>query len=63
MNNEELFTRLFYYAKVQLNFSSDEFWLTPMGELLDLIECHNQFLGRRQPKKVVSINDVIPFGI
>lgn len=41
----------------------DEVWLTPFGLLLDLWECHRQFLGMASPKREMSIDDIIPDGI
>jgi hypothetical protein len=52
----------------------EDIWLTPIGELLDLFECHRQFLGISKPntnpnnnnnngtkqKREVFIDDVIP---
>jgi hypothetical protein len=58
-----LFTRLFYYGTVQLGFSQEETWLMPFGLLLDLWECHKQFLGLAKPKRELCIDDVIPYGI
>jgi hypothetical protein len=55
-----LFTRLYYYAKVQLRLADAEFWLMPIGEFLDLWTCHKQFLGIEKPRREVSIDDVIP---
>ena len=63
LGDDELFTRLFYYGKVQLGFSTDEVWLLPFGELLDLWECHKQYNGMAKAKKVESIDDVVPFGV
>ena len=31
--------------------------------LLDLWECHKQFLGLAKPKRELTIDDVIPYGI
>ena len=61
--DEELFTRLFYYGTAQLHLPSEEVWLTPFGFLLDLWECHRQFLGMAKPKREVYIDDIIPIGI
>jgi hypothetical protein len=58
-----LFTRLLYYGTVHLNRSEEETWLTPIGQLLDLWECHRQFLGMTKPKHEQFIEDVIPDGI
>ncbi|MBP2070563.1 hypothetical protein J2Z80_000061 [Thermoanaerobacterium butyriciformans] len=35
----------------------------PIGYLLDLWECHKQFLGLAKPKRMLTIDDVIPYGI
>jgi hypothetical protein len=63
VSDEELFTRLIYYGTVQLNRTEDEVWLMPVGYLLDLWECHKQFLGQAKPKRELTIDDVIPYGI
>ncbi len=44
VNENELFTRLLYYGTVHLNRTEEETWLTPIGLLMDLWECHKQFL-------------------
>ena len=58
-----MFTRLLYYGTVHLNRSEEETWLLPIGLLLDLWECHCQFLGMRKPKREMYIDDIIPEGI
>jgi hypothetical protein len=58
-----LFTRLLYYGTVHLNRSEEETWLTPLGLLLDLWECHKQYIGVAKPKVEYFIDDVIPGGI
>jgi len=58
-----LFTRLIYYGTVHLNRSEAETWLTPIGALMDLWECHRQFLGLAKPKRELFIDDIIPAGI
>lgn len=40
--NNELFTRLLYYGTVHLNRTEEETWLTPIGLLMDLWECHKK---------------------
>ena len=35
----------------------------PIGRLLDLWECHRQFLGMAKPKQDLLIDDIIPEGI
>lgn len=61
--DEETFTRLLYFGTAQLHLSFDEVWLTPFGLLLDLWECHRQFLGLAKPKREMFIDDIIPPGI
>jgi hypothetical protein len=58
-----LFTRLLYYGTVHLNRSEEETWLTPIGLLMDLWECHKQFIGLTKPRIEVSIDDVLPAGL
>jgi hypothetical protein len=55
-----LFTRLFYYGKVQLGLADDEFWLMPFGLFLDLWACHRQWLGLEKAHREVTIDDVVP---
>ena len=63
MNDAELFTRLFYYGTAQLHLGSEEVWLMPVGFLLDLWECHKQFMGIAKPKREMCIDEVVPMGI
>ncbi len=63
MNDAELFTRLFYYGTAQLHLGSEEVWLMPFGFLLDLWECHKQFMGIAKPKREMCIDAVVPMGI
>jgi hypothetical protein len=63
VSDDELFTRLLYFGTVQLRRSEEETWLMPIGFLLDLWECHKQFLGISKPKRELTIDDVIPYGI
>jgi len=58
-----LFTRLLYYGTVHLNRTEDEMWLMPLGLLLDLWECHKQFLGMAKPMRELFIDDVIPYAL
>jgi len=58
-----LFTRLLYYGTVHLRRTEEETWLTPLGLLLDLLECHKQYIGVAKPKVEIFIDDVIPEGI
>jgi len=58
-----LFTRLLYYGTVHLRRTEEETWLTPLGLLLDLWECHKQYIGVAKPKVEIFIDDVIPDGI
>jgi hypothetical protein len=52
-----------YYGTVHLNRSEDEAWLMPLGHLMDLWECHKQFLGMSKPKREMFIEDIIPSGL
>ena len=63
MNDAELFTRLFYYGTAQLHLGSEEVWLMPCGFLLDLWECHKQFIGISKPKREAAIDEIVPMGI
>ncbi|MCL2513464.1 MAG: hypothetical protein FWF08_06145 [Oscillospiraceae bacterium] len=58
-----MFTRLLYYGTVHLRRTEEETWLTPLGLLLDLLECHKQYIGVAKPKVEIFIDDVIPEGI
>jgi len=53
-----LFTRLLYYGMAHLSLRMDEVWLMPFGLLMDLWECHRQFLGLAKPKQELTIDDV-----
>ena len=35
----------------------------PLGLLLDLLECHKQYNGLAKPKRDLTIDDIIPYGI
>lgn len=48
---------------MQLGFTQQEVWLMPIGLLLDLWECHKQFMGLAHPKRELTIDDIIPEGI
>ena len=52
-----------YYGMAHLSLTQDEVWLMPFGLLMDLWECHKQFMGIAKPKQVLTIDDVIPYGI
>ena len=52
-----------YIAKAHLDLSFDEFWLMPIGLILDLWECHRQYHGISKPKIKKYIDEVIPSGI
>jgi hypothetical protein len=52
-----------YFGVAQLNLRPEEFWLTPFGLLLDLWECHKQFMGISVPKREHFIDELIPYGI
>ena len=55
--------RLIYYGTAQLGLSLDETMLMPLGLLLDLLECHKQYNGLAKPKRDLTIDDIIPYGI
>ena len=63
VSDGELFTRLIYFGTAHLNRKEDEVWLMPMGYLMDLWECHKQFIGISKPKRDIFIDDVIPYGL
>ena len=52
-----------YYGVAQLHLSMDETMLTPFGLLMDPWECHKQFMGISKPRRELTIDDVIPYGI
>ena len=58
-----MFTRLLYYGIAELHLSVEDTMLMPFGLLMDLWECHKQFLGMAKPKRELTIDDVIPYGI
>lgn len=60
VNDDELFTRILYYGVVHLNLSEVEFWLMPIGKLLDLWTCHKQFSGIEKPKHDWTIDEILP---
>lgn len=35
----------------------------PLGDLLDFIACHQQYIGMEKPKQLYDLDDVIPFGL
>ena len=49
MTDDEVYTRLLYFGRVQLGFTEEETWLTPIGELLDYMACHRQWHGLEKP--------------
>lgn len=63
VTDAELFTRLLYYGLAHLNLSQDEVWLMPFGLLLDLWECHRQYNGIAKPKRDLTIDDIMPYGV
>lgn len=48
-------------ANIKIGF--DETMLMPLGLLLDLLECHKQYNGLAKPKRDLTIDDIIPYGI
>jgi len=43
-----------------LGRSEEETGLMPIGLLLDMWECHRQFMGWSKPKREWTIDDIIP---
>jgi len=43
-----------------MHFSQEETWFMPLGQLLDLMACHRQFLGCEIPKRELGIDEIIP---
>ena len=46
-----------------MGMTSDDFWNCPLGQFLDLWECHKQFNGWSKPKVELFIDEVLPYGI
>jgi len=44
---------------VHLRRSEAAFWLTTIGEILDLWECHRQYMGWAKAKRELFIDDII----
>jgi hypothetical protein len=63
VTTDELFTRLYYAGTVQMGMGTEDFWLMPTGEFLDLWACHKQFLGLEKPAREQTIDDIIPAGV
>jgi hypothetical protein len=62
VSDDETFTRLFYYGRIQMGMQPEEFWLMPMGLFLDLWACHRQWLGlEKAGRGSATIDDAIPF--
>ena len=59
MSDAETFTRLYYYATVQMHMVVDDFWLMPIGLFLDLFACHKQWHGLERPHRELTIDDII----
>jgi len=51
---------LIYIGTVHLNRSEEETWLMPFGLLMDLWECHRQFLGTAKPKVEHTLDEILP---
>ena len=60
MSDDELFTRLIYNGLAHLHLTEPEIWLTPFGELLDLIECYRQEIGLAVPYTEHFIDEIFP---
>ena len=61
MTTDELFTRLHYAGTVQMGMGTEDFWLMPTGEFLDLWACHKQWIGVEKPVREQTIDDVVPY--
>lgn len=46
-----------------MGMDADDFWLMPIGLFLDLWACHKQFIGMEKPKRMLTIDDIIPTSI
>jgi hypothetical protein len=46
-----------------MGMSEERFFTLPLGLFLDLWECHKQYNGISKPKKILTIDDIIPEGI
>ena len=46
-----------------LTVNIDETTLMPLGLLLDLLECHKQYNGLAKPKRDLTIDDIISYGV
>jgi hypothetical protein len=46
-----------------MGMDAEEFWLMPIGLFFDLWACHKQWHGIEKPKKMRTIDDIIPPGI
>ena len=55
-----MFTRLIYYGTAHLGRREEEVWFMPIGYLMDIWECHKQFVGIAKPKREYLIDDIIP---
>jgi len=61
VTDQETFTRLYYYGRVQMGMRPEEFWLMPIGLFLDLWACHKQWHGLEKAMRERTIDDAIPF--
>ena len=46
-----------------MGMGAEDFWLMPIGLFLDLWACHKQFIGTEKPKRMMTIDDIIPTSI
>lgn len=46
-----------------MGMGTEDFWLMPIGLFLDLWACHKQFIGMEKPKRMLTIDDIIPTSI
>ena len=58
-----MFARLIYYGVTQLGRNEEEVWIMAIGDLLDQLEIHKQFMEMAKPKVDLFIDEIIPFGL
>ena len=58
-----MFARLIFYGVTLLGRTEPEVWLMPVGHLLDQWEVYKQFNNMAKPRRIYTIDDVIPPGI
>jgi len=48
-----------YYSLALMGLTQDDYWLMPIGLLLDLWTVHKQYHGIEKPYKEVFIDDIL----